>query len=74
MPRTLLTAATIALALLAPTAAAAAPPTEHAGVDQGAPTYYDSGIARTPYMGWNSYFAVGAASEEKVCSTATTSR
>jgi hypothetical protein len=42
------------------------PPTEHAGVDQGAPTYYDSGIARTPYMGWNSYFAVGAASEEKV--------
>ncbi len=67
MPRMLLTAAAIALTLLTPPAAAApAAPVEHAGVDQGAPTYYDSGIARTPYMGWNSYFAVGAASEEKV--------
>ncbi|MDX3661695.1 glycoside hydrolase family 27 protein [Streptomyces sp. ID05-26A] len=73
MPRTLLSVATIALALLAPTAVATAAPSapvEHAGVDQGAPTYYDSGLARTPYMGWNSYFAVGAASEEKVLGVA----
>lgn len=69
MPRTLLTAA-IALLLLTPPAAASTVPVEHAGVDQGAPTYYDSGIARTPYMGWNSYFAVGAASEEKVLGVA----
>ncbi|HUQ61420.1 hypothetical protein [Lentzea sp.] len=44
MPRALLTAAAIALTLLAPSAT----PAEHAGVDQGAPTYYDSGLARTP--------------------------
>src|SRR4051794_6142158 len=68
MPRALLTVATT-LTLLAPSAAGAAPP-EHAGLDQGAPAYYDSGLARTPYMGWNSYFGVGAASEENVTSVA----
>jgi alpha-galactosidase len=65
--------AAVALSLLvAPTDVAAAPrtPVEHAGLDQGAPTYYDSGVARTPYMGWNSYFGVGAASEENVTSVA----
>ena len=75
MPRPLLTVAAVALTLAATVAspvAAAAPraPVEHAGLDQGAPTYYDSGAARTPYMGWNSYFAVGAASEEKVLGVA----
>jgi alpha-galactosidase len=73
MPRRLLTLATVALALvIAPTDVAANPraPIEHAGLDQGAPTYYDSGVARTPYMGWNSYFGVGAASEENVTSVA----
>ena len=28
-------------------------------VDQGAPDFYDSGLARTPYMGWNTYFGLG---------------
>ena len=71
MRRPLLTVAAVALALVvAPAESAAAPPVEHAGLDQGAPTYYDSGLARTPYMGWNSYFGVGAASEENVTSVA----
>lgn len=72
MLRALLLAAAIALSLLtAPVQVAAEPePVEHSGLDQGAPTYYDSGLARTPYMGWNTYFAVGAASEEKVKSVA----
>lgn len=73
MPRTTMIVAAVALSLLVPPAdVAAAPhaPVEHAGLDQGAPTYYDSGVARTPYMGWNSYFAVGAATEENVTSVA----
>jgi alpha-galactosidase len=70
MPRTLLTAAITLVLLTPPAAATTTVPIEHAGVDQGAPTYYDSGLARTPYMGWNSYFAVGAASEEKVLGVA----
>jgi alpha-galactosidase len=28
-------------------------------VDQGAPDFYDSGLAPTPYMGWNTYFGLG---------------
>lgn len=71
MPRSLLTVVAVALTLVAaPAAAAPRAPIEHAGLDQGAPTYYDSGVARTPYMGWNTYFAVGAASEEKVTGVA----
>ncbi len=74
MPRPLLTVAAVALtlaaAMVSPAAAAHRAPVEHAGLDQGAPAYYDSGIARTPYMGWNTYFAVGAASEEKVTGVA----
>jgi alpha-galactosidase len=27
--------------------------------DQGAPIYYYSGLAPTPYMGWNTYFGLG---------------
>ncbi|RKR92341.1 alpha-galactosidase [Micromonospora pisi] len=43
----------------------AAPPTAAAQVsatgaeDQGAPTYYNSGLSPTPYMGWNTYFGLG---------------
>lgn len=70
MPRTILIAAAVALSLVATPGAATAAPVEHAGLDQGAPTYYDSGVARTPYLGWNSYFGVGAASEENVTSVA----
>jgi alpha-galactosidase len=39
-------------------------------VDQGAPAYYDSGLARTPYMGWNTYYGLGAPSEDKITSVA----
>jgi len=44
-----------ALAVLAAASPAAAAPT----ADQGAPAYYDSGLAPTPYMGWNTYFGLG---------------
>ncbi|MET8123820.1 hypothetical protein [Micromonospora sp. NPDC005189] len=27
--------------------------------DQGAPTFYSSGLAPTPYQGWNTYFGLG---------------
>ncbi|GAA2749136.1 hypothetical protein GCM10009869_03650 [Amnibacterium kyonggiense] len=33
-----------------------------AGDDQGAPSYYNSGLARTPTMGWNSYYGLGGGS------------
>src|SRR6476469_5674833 len=67
MSRPLLTAAVVALSLVvAPVTASA----EQIGLDQGAPAYYDSGVAPTPYMGWNTYFGVGAASEENVTSVA----
>ena len=37
-----------------------------AGDDQGAPSYYSSGLAATPYMGWNSYYGLGAPTETAV--------
>ena len=50
-------------AIASPTAIAApAQPT----VDQGAPAYYDSGLAPTPYMGWNTYYGLGAPTEKEV--------
>lgn len=51
-------------AVLAVTAAPAA--TAHSAVDQGAPAYYDSGLAPTPYMGWNTYYGLGAPTEKEV--------
>nr|WP_229701091.1 glycoside hydrolase family 27 protein [Streptomyces camponoticapitis] len=39
-------------------------------MDQGAPEYYDSGLAPTPYMGWNTYYGLGAPTEEEVRSVA----
>lgn len=39
-------------------------------VDQGAPEYYDSGLAPTPYMGWNTYYGLGAPTEQEVRSVA----
>ncbi|GLY51120.1 hypothetical protein [Lentzea sp. NBRC 102530] len=42
----------------------------YAGDDQGAPTYYDSGAAKTPYMGWNTYYGLGAPSEKEIRSIA----
>ncbi|QRP46310.1 glycoside hydrolase family 27 protein [Amycolatopsis sp. FDAARGOS 1241] len=34
--------------------------------DQGAPDYYDSGLAQTPYMGWNNYFGMPTVTEAGV--------
>ncbi|MGW7238492.1 glycoside hydrolase family 27 protein [Streptomyces sp. NPDC054804] len=39
-------------------------------VDQGAPDFYDSGLAPTPYMGWNTYYGLGAPTEKEVRSVA----
>ncbi|MFI5755108.1 glycoside hydrolase family 27 protein [Streptomyces sp. NPDC051569] len=39
-------------------------------VDQGAPRSYDSGLAPTPYMGWNTYYGLGAPTEDQVRSVA----
>ncbi|MFD5779308.1 glycoside hydrolase family 27 protein [Streptomyces sp. NPDC126933] len=44
----------------------AAVPSAHAADDQGAPRYYDSGLAPTPYMGWNTYYGLGAPTEDQV--------
>ncbi|MEV6541901.1 glycoside hydrolase family 27 protein [Streptomyces sp. NPDC051665] len=44
--------------------------TARTGVDQGAPDYYDSGLAPTPYMGWNTYYGLGAPTEQQVRSVA----
>jgi alpha-galactosidase len=34
-------------------------PTTTPAQDQGAPAYYNSGLAPTPYMGWNTYYGLG---------------
>jgi len=54
--------------VLAVTAAPVA--TAQTAVDQGAPAYYDSGLAPTPYMGWNTYYGLGAPTEQQVRSVA----
>ncbi|MGW3719306.1 glycoside hydrolase family 27 protein [Streptomyces sp. NPDC005133] len=41
-------------------------PAAQAADDQGAPQYYDSGLAATPYMGWNTYYGLGAPTEDQV--------
>ncbi|MFG2172012.1 glycoside hydrolase family 27 protein [Streptomyces niveus] len=70
------TVAVVVAALFAVAAppAVAAPATAAAPsartVDQGAPTYYDSGLAPTPYMGWNTYYGLGAPTEQEVRSVA----
>ncbi|MEV6010564.1 glycoside hydrolase family 27 protein [Streptomyces sp. NPDC051976] len=38
--------------------------------DTGVPAYYDSGLAPTPYMGWNTYYGLGAPTETQVRSVA----
>nr|WP_229703512.1 glycoside hydrolase family 27 protein [Streptomyces albiflavescens] len=50
--------------VLAVTAAPTA--TANTADDQGAPEYYDSGLAPTPYMGWNTYYGLGAPTEKEV--------
>ncbi|MFF2852231.1 glycoside hydrolase family 27 protein [Streptomyces sp. NPDC058001] len=61
-------AATAAPATAAP--ASAAPTADGGADDQGAPAYYDSGLAPTPYMGWNTYYGLGAPTESEVRSIA----
>lgn len=56
--------ATVLAVTAAPTA------TAQTAVDQGAPEYYDSGLAPTPYMGWNTYYGLGAPTEQQVRSVA----
>ncbi|MFC1438611.1 glycoside hydrolase family 27 protein [Streptacidiphilus sp. N1-10] len=41
-------------------------PQARAADDQGAPQFYDSGLAPTPYMGWNTYYGLGAPTEAQV--------
>src|SRR5260370_32964989 len=36
------------------------------GVDQGARAYHDSGLDPTPYMGWNTFYGLGAGSAAQV--------
>jgi alpha-galactosidase len=53
--------------------ASAVPAATAAGTaDQGAPTSYDSGLAPTPYMGWNTYYGLGAPTEKEVRAVADT--
>ncbi|MEV0209341.1 glycoside hydrolase family 27 protein [Streptomyces sp. NPDC050788] len=58
-------AATAAIATVL-TVTAAPTATAQSAVDQGAPAYYDSGLAPTPYMGWNTYYGLGAPTEKEV--------
>ncbi|MYV52704.1 glycoside hydrolase family 27 protein [Streptomyces sp. SID3212] len=48
----------------------AAGPAAPGTTDQGAPRYYNSGLAPTPYMGWNTYYGLGAPTESAVKSVA----
>ncbi|WP_194892811.1 glycoside hydrolase family 27 protein [Catenulispora pinisilvae] len=58
------------LATAAPAEAAAPGPTATPAVSAGtssvhrSPAYYDSGLAPTPYMGWNTYYSIGGAVTE----------
>ena len=70
---TVVAIATVLAATAAPVATAqntASVATARTGVDQGAPDYYDSGLAPTPYMGWNTYYGLGAPTEQQVRSVA----
>ncbi|MFJ1766189.1 hypothetical protein ACIOD2_38070 [Amycolatopsis sp. NPDC088138] len=62
LKRSLAVVAAAAAALTAIAIPAQATP----AADQGAPDYYDSGVAQTPYMGWNTYYGLGAPSEASV--------
>jgi alpha-galactosidase len=52
--------------------AAAARPAHAPAVPQQDPVYHDSGLAPTPYMGWNTYYGLGAPTEAAVKSVART--
>ncbi|MGW7613544.1 glycoside hydrolase family 27 protein [Streptomyces sp. NPDC054766] len=66
-----LTRRSVAAAVMAVVAATTAPSASaSASQDQGAPAFYDSGLAPTPYMGWNTYYGLGAPTEKEVRSVA----
>ncbi|WP_329129790.1 glycoside hydrolase family 27 protein [Streptomyces sp. NBC_01476] len=58
------------LALAVPGAAQAADRHPAGHGDAGVPAYYDSGLAPTPAMGWNTYYGLGAPTETQVKSVA----
>ncbi|WP_393101508.1 glycoside hydrolase family 27 protein [Streptomyces sp. LN325] len=62
--------ATAAMVVAAATTASTASATTSAPRDHGAPASYDSGLAPTPYMGWNTYYGLGAPTEKEVRSVA----
>ncbi|HEY2061180.1 MAG TPA: hypothetical protein VGH57_22615 [Amycolatopsis sp.] len=62
--------ASLASPALASPASPASWPAPSTAADQGSPAYYDSGLANTPYMGWNNYFGISTASEVSVKSVA----
>ena len=45
-------------------------PDSTARTAQGSPDYYDSGLDPTPYMGWNTYYAIGSPTQSSVESVA----
>ncbi|MEV2191107.1 glycoside hydrolase family 27 protein [Streptomyces phaeochromogenes] len=61
--------ATVLAVTAAPVATAQTGP-DRGAADQGAPEYYDSGLSPTPYMGWNTYYGLGAPTEQAVRSVA----
>src|SRR6266568_2845655 len=54
------------LLAVAPAANAGHRPDISTGIDQGAPTYHDSGLDPTPYLGWNTFYGLGAGSAAQV--------
>jgi alpha-galactosidase len=68
--RTALLAAALTVSLFAAAPAASAHTSATTGVDQDAPAYHSSGLAPTPYLGWNTYYGLGAGSEAQVKSVA----
>ncbi|MEU3984447.1 glycoside hydrolase family 27 protein [Streptomyces sp. NPDC026672] len=66
------TAIAVVLAATAAPLATAVPAADRgtSAVDQGAPAPYDSGLAPMPYMGWNTYYGLGAPTEKEVRSVA----
>ncbi|MFF4754646.1 glycoside hydrolase family 27 protein [Streptomyces sp. NPDC002514] len=73
IPRAALAAGiAVVLAATVTPSAGAHPADAPTTVDQGAPDYYDSGLAPTPYMGWNTYYGLGAPTEKEVRAVADT--
>jgi alpha-galactosidase len=68
--RAALAAGAAALLVVAVPGAAQASGRGASGRAGGVPAYYDSGLSPTPYMGWNTYYGLGAPTESQVKSVA----